>query len=215
MNNKILVAALLGSISLGAQAEGFAGGSIGLVGNPNWADDANKAMVAVGATSSKTEQNAASASLNLRGGYWLNSNFGAEGGMISIGEAKGTITTTGTAAVTGTTTYSYTTGALYATALGGIKLGSKGTLYGKVGLFSASTERKGTSTLPAITPSTKKASSTGLIFGAGYSIRVMNHLSIRPELTILSGVKFSNLDDAKPDDKKTLTQFSVGADYVF
>ncbi len=214
MKNRILVAALLGSISLGAQAEGFAGGSIGLVGNPNWVDDANKSMVAAGATSSKTEQNSVSASLNLRGGYWLNSNFGAEGGFISVGEAKGTITSTGSG-FAGTSTYSYTTGALYGAALGGIKLGSKGTLYGKVGLFSASTERKGTSTVPAITPSTKKASSTGLIFGAGYSLRVMNHLSIRPELTILSGVKFSNLDDAKPDDKKTLTQFSIGADYVF
>jgi hypothetical protein len=213
MKNKILVAALLGSISLGAQAEGFAGGSIGLVGNPNWADEANKYMVANGASSSKTEQNSVSASLNLRGGYWLNSNFGAEGGFISVGEAKGTTTTTG--GIAGTTTYSYTTGALYAAALGGIKLGSKGTLYGKAGLFSASTELKGTSTIPTFVGTTTKASSTGLIFGAGYSIRVMNHLSIRPELTILSGVKFKNLDDTKPDDKKTLTQFSVGADYVF
>jgi hypothetical protein len=182
------------------------------VGNPNWVDEANKYMVANGATSSKTEQNSVSASLNLRGGYWLNSNFGAEGGFISVGEAKGTATTTG--GLAGATTYAYTTGALYATALGGLKLG-KGTLYGKAGLFNASTELKITSTIPGSTNTTTKASSTGLIFGAGYSIRVMNHLSVRPELTILSGVKFNNLDDTKPNDKKTLTQFSVGADYVF
>lgn len=212
MKNRILVAALLGSISLGAQAEGFAGGSLGLVSNPNWVDDANKYMVDHGATTSKTEQNKVSASLNLRGGYWLNSNFGAEGGFISIGEAKGTTTTTG--GVAGTTTYTFTTGALYATALGGLKLG-KGTLYGKAGLFNASTEQKITSTVPGATNNTSKASSTGLIFGAGYSIRVMNHLSIRPELTILSGVKFKAIDDTKPDEKKTLTQFSIGADYVF
>lgn len=213
MKNRILVAALLGSISLGAQAEGFAGGSLGLVSNPNWVDDTNQYMVAHGATSSKTEQNKVSASLNLRGGYWLNSNFGAEGGFISVGEAKGTNTITGSNA--GTSTYTYTTGALYAAALGGLKLGSKGTLYGKAGLFNASTEQKITSTIPNSTNSTSKASSTGLIFGAGYSIRVMNHLSIRPELTILSGVKFKAIDDTKPDEKKTLTQFSIGADYVF
>ena len=212
MNYRFLVAALFCSISLGAQAEGFAGGSIGLVGNPNWTDEFNKYMVANGASSSKTEQNSVSASLNLRGGYWLNDNFGAEGGLISIGEAKGDNTTTGGQA--GTSTYAFTTGALYATALGGLKLG-KGRLYGKAGLFSASTELKTTTTIPGQVGATTKASSTGLIFGAGYSIHVMNHLSIRPELTIMSGVKFKNLDDTKPDDKKTLTQFSVGADYMF
>lgn len=214
MKNQILFAALLGSISLGAQAGSiFAGGSLGVLKNPNWADAANQYMVSGGAASSKTEQNAASLGLTLRGGYWLNDNFGVEGGLISLSEAKGTITTTGTG-YAGTSTYSYTTGGLYASALGGFKIG-KGTLYGKAGLFNASTELKTTTTIPGATASTTKASSNGLIFGAGYSIRVINHLSIRPELTIMSGVKFKNIDDAKPDEKKTLTQFSIGADYVF
>jgi hypothetical protein len=216
MKKKILVIALLSAaVAAPAFAAGngfFAGGSLGLVKNPNWVDAANQYMVANGASSSDTKQNAVSLSIGLRGGYWLNDNFGVEGGLVSISEAKGTITTTG--AFAGTTTYSYTTGALYAAALGGLPLGT-GKLFGKAGIYSASTKLAGTTTIAGMSVSSPTASNTGLLLGGGYAFRVMNHLSIRPEFTLYNGVKFNNLDTTKSNESKNLYQLSVGADYLF
>jgi hypothetical protein len=214
-NNILLIALLTSSVATPAFASGngfFAGGSLGLVKNPNWVDSANQYMVANGAASSDTKQNAASLSIGVRGGYWLNDYFGVEGGFVSISEAKGTVTTTGS--IAGTTTYSYTTGALYATALGGLPLG-KGKLFGKAGLYSASTKLAGTTTVAGMTVSSPTASNTGLLVGGGYAIHVLNHLSIRPEFTLYNGVKFNNLDTSKPSESKNLYQLSVGADYMF
>ncbi|MBI5891961.1 MAG: outer membrane beta-barrel protein [Nitrosomonadales bacterium] len=216
MKTRFVIALLSCAIATPALAAGkgfFAGGSLGLVKNPDWVDAANQYMVANGATSADTRQNAYSLSIGVRGGYWLNDNFGVEGGLTGISEAKGTVTTTG-AGIAGTTTYSYTTGIVYAAALGGLPLG-KGTLFGKAGLYNASTELKGTTTITGMTVSSPTASNTGLLLGAGYAFRVMNHLSIRPEITLYNGVKFNNLDTTKSNESKNLYQLSVGADYMF
>jgi len=213
--NTFVIAVLSSTLALPAFAAGngfFVGGSLGLVKNPNWVDAANQYMVTNGASSSETKQNATSLSIGVRGGYWLNDNFGVEGGLVGISEAKGTITTTG--AFAGTTTYSYTTGALYAAALGGLPLGS-GKLFGKAGVYHASTKLTGTTTISGMSISSPTASNTGLLLGVGYAFRIMNHLSIRPEFTLYNGVKFNNLDTTKSDETKNLYQLSVGADYLF
>ncbi|HLP98010.1 MAG TPA: hypothetical protein VK149_06165 [Sideroxyarcus sp.] len=206
-----LFAALLGCCALSAQAEGFfAGGEFGTTAYPDFAGPAAQSAINTGFASASATQDKASTAFGVYGGQWLTGNLGWEAGYTDLGSIAGTVTTTGPAA---TATYKYSATALYAAALGGMKLG-KGTLYGKAGLYSASV--KYDETIPpgvgVATPSTD--SSIGLVIGGGYSVPFMEHLVGKAELAIYNGVKFHEVM-ATGTKSDTITKVSIGVAYAF
>jgi len=199
---KILAIVLL-SATFTAHAEGFSiGGDIGMVTYPDYTSDIQTLWLG---PNSSVSQNLVSATLDIHGGQWINDYFGWEVGFADLGSVSGSYNS---AIVNGS--YKYSAAALHVAALGGIPLG-KGKLFGKAGLFSATTKLEDNCfvCIPSQT-----LSSTGLMIGGGYELWFTPHISGRVGLNLYNGVKFIN-EATYAAESKSMLQAAVGANFTF
>ncbi len=210
LSTKVLAAALVcAAASSSAMAEGFfIGADVGQMRYPDYTNEVVNGLMASGAGFASATQDAASFSFGIHGGQWVNQNFGWEAGYADFGSVSGTFNSN---LINGSGTYKYSASALYASALGGIPLGH-GKLYGKAGLFSATTKLSGT--VGAFLLAAQDQSSTGLLLGGGYELAFNNHISGRAGLDLYNGVKFSNVWSGVVESK-TLVQVGVGVNFTF
>lgn len=196
-----------------AFAEGFfIGGDIGIAsGYPDRTAEVGNALIGGGATYVSVTQKKSSVAYDLRLGQWVTEHFGWELGYDRLGSVDGTWTTTG---ATTNGSYKYTASASHLAVLGGIPLGGRSKLYGKVGLFSGSTKEDWSSSNGNI--SSKTQSSSGLLLGGGYEQSFNDHLAGHVGLNLFNGMKFYDFaKNTTATDKKTLVQLAVGVDYKF
>lgn len=202
----VLLVALLGSVALNSHAAGFfVGGEAGVAVYPDFTSSVAQSMVKAGFASASVKQDRGSTAFGIYGGQWVTDNFGWEAAYTDLGSIDGKVTTVPAS----NTTYRYAAGALSATALGGIKLHARGTLYGKAGLYRASVK------FDSVTRSVT-TSSTGLVLGGGYSMSFTNHLIGKAELAIYNGVKFQTFNASNgTNTSDNITKVSVGVAYAF
>lgn len=213
---KIAVAILLGCFALSAQAEGsYIGVGVGSVIYPNWVDAANTYAISSGFASAKTEQNAGSIGFEIYSGGWFSDNVGYEIGYADLGSITGNQILTGPSA---TYTYKYSATALHVSALGGVIIG-KHKIFGKVGIFNASTKLQENAAIPSLSYTYNAAfsdSSSGLVVGAGYTFPISEKLISKLEFDIYNGVSFANnLTPTKTVDSKNLMKLTFGLGYQF
>jgi hypothetical protein len=190
-------------------AEGFfIGADVGRVTYPDYTNELVNGLVASGATFASARQDAASFTVGIHGGQWVNQNFGWEAGFTDLGSISGSFNSN---LVNGSGNYKYSASAIYASALGGIPLG-RGKLFGKAGLFSATTKLSGTFGAFLLAP--QDQSSTGVLLGGGYELRFNDKISGRAGLDLYNGVKFSNVWSGVVESK-TLVQVGVGVNFTF
>jgi len=217
-NVSVFAGVLLSGMALNSHAaDFFVGVEAGVAMYPDIKDRALQTSPP-GAASSTARQDSSSAAYGIYGGAWLTENFGIELAYTDLGSVEGAVTGTFTFGPVGTTvssTYKYASTALSAAALGGVKLGA-GTLYGKAGVYSASVKND-TATGPggSVTHSTT-TSSTGLVYGGGYSYPFTKHVAGRVEVSIYDSVKFQTLfAQDGTTTSENITKVSVGVAYTF
>ncbi len=195
-------------------AEGFfIGGDIGFAGGyPDRTEEVGNGLLSAGATYVSVTQKKASVAYDLRLGQWVTKNFGWELGYDGLGSVDGTWTSAGGTATTGG--YKYTASAAHLAVLGGIPLGGRGKLYGKIGLFSAATKEDAHNTVGYSRSITQN--STGLLLGGGYELSFNEHLAGHVGLNLFNGVKFYDFTKSTTaTDNKTIVQLALGLDYKF
>lgn len=209
LSTKVLAAALVSAaVSSSAMAEGFfIGADVGTVKYPDYTNDIVSGLMSRGAFFASASQNAGSLTLGIRGGQWVSQNFGWEAGYTDLGSVDGTFNSS---IISGT--YKYSASALHAAVLGGIPLG-RGKLFGKAGLFSATTKLSGNIFGAGILAPADQ-SSTGLLLGGGYELAFNNHISGRAGLDLYNGVKFSNVWSGVVESK-TMVKVGVGVNFTF
>ncbi len=209
LSTKVLAAALVSvAVPSSAMAEGFfIGADAGTVTYPDYTNEITSGLMANGALFASSTQNAGSFTFGVHGGQWVNQNFGWEAGYTDFGSVTGTFNSN---ILSGT--YKYSASALYASALGGIPLG-RGKLFGKAGLFSATTKLSG-NVFGAGILAPADQSSTGLLLGGGYELAFTNQISGRAGVNLYNGVKFSNVWSGVVESK-TLVQVGVGVNFTF
>jgi len=202
----VLLVGLLGSVALNSHAAGFfVGGEAGLATYPDFTGSVAQSAINAGFSSVSVKQDASSIAVGIYGGQWVTDNFGWEAAFTDLGSIEGKVTTVPASS----SNYKYAASALSVTALGGIKLGRRGTLYGKAGLYSASV--KFDSATRSVT-----TDSTGLVLGGGYSLRFTDHLVGKAELAIYNGVKFQTFGASEgTNTSDNITKVSVGVAYAF
>lgn len=212
MNKKHIFAVLLCLVSMGSKAEGyFIGTDASLVSYPKWLEKINSNAIANGASSAYSEQQLTNTGIGIRGGQWLNENFAWEVGYDDLGTVTGSTGAWFPGYRFGM--WSFSAKALHLAALGGVKLG-RTTLYGKLGLHSASTNAEGVSVVTNQHYS-QDASSTGLLFGIGYAFPFSQHLSGQVAVDVFNGVKFPDPVALSSTTKEQLIKTSFGLTYNF
>lgn len=193
-----------------ASAAGFfIGGDLGFTaGYPNRTEEVGNGLLGAGATSASVTQKKVSIALDLYGGQWVSEQFGWEIGYDALGSADGDWTSTGAS----TGSYKYTVSAYHFALLGGIPVGGRGKLYGKAGIFSASTKEEWSNTTGFSGSITQ--SSSGLLLGGGYELSFNDRLAGRAGITLFNGVQFNDFTNNQTD-KKTLIELAVGVNYKF
>lgn len=212
MKCKTLAVALLGlfSLSPATQAEGlFVGGEVSTVMYPKWIDKATSAAGGAGAAAS--DQVSSRAGSGVRVGQWLNDNLGWEVGYSDLGSDTVRTVIFGVPGMEGT--WRFSTTAVHLAALGGTRFG-KSTLFGKIGMHSASTKLEGDVIIGNATYS-ESASGTGALIGGGYIFPFTENLSGRAAIDIFNDVKFTDPMNFANSTKETLTKISFGLDYMF
>lgn len=208
MNIRILTFTLLVGLSLGARAEGyFIGGDFGLNVFPNWADRGDSAAYNAGLAFSSTSQSTVSYGLGINAGQWMSQYFGWEIGYNNLGSVTGYTTAGDSYGNVYGNSYKYASTASHAEAL----VGSSSGLFGKVGLYSASTQL----TIPNLTIS--PTSSSGMYFGIGgrFYSDDSDHFAFKFGIDIYPKVKFSDLSDFTKTTNETITKIYLGEDYIF
>lgn len=192
-----------------AFAEGFfIGADIGTAaGYPDRTGETVNGLIAAGATYASATQKTSSIAFGLHGGQWITEHFGWEVGYDALGSVDGSWVSIG--ATTGS--YKYSASAFHVAALGGIPLG-RGKLYGKAGLFSASTKEDASNTVGF--SASKTQSSTGLILGGGYELSFSDKIAGHAGINLFNGMKFNDFTN-NTTSNKTLAQVVVGVDYTF
>lgn len=207
---RLFILPCLGGFAVTAQAGGlFIGIETSDISYPNWAKRIDGLYYAAGANSSSTEQDTGSMGHGIRAGVWLNDNFGLEAGYDDLGSITG-LSTVYFGPISGQGRWKFSATASHAAMLGGIKLG-RGTLFGKVGIHHSFTKLEGT----YVTNGPYSASSTGALFGGGYSFRFTEHISVKAALEEFKGVKFTDWSNFANTTTETLVKISLGADYTF
>lgn len=207
---KIVGAALLSAVmSTPVYSAGFfLGADIGSTGGyPDRTGETVNALIGFGASSASATQKKASLGFSVRVGQWVTDRFGWELGYNGFGSIDGSWTSVG--ATTGS--YKYTASAAHLAVLGGIPVGS-GKIYGKAGLYSASTKEEASNTVGY--SASKTHSSSGLLIGGGYEWAFTGNLSGHAGVNLFNGVKFNNFVD-NTTTNKTLAQVAVGVDFKF
>lgn len=207
---KIAAAVLLtASLATPAFAEGyFIGADIGTAaGYPDRTGETINGLIGAGATYASATQKTSSVAFDLHGGQWITERFGWEVGYDAFGSVDGSWTSIGST----TGSYKYSASAVHVAALGGIPLG-RGKLYGKAGLFSASTKEDASNTVGF--SSSKTQSSTGLLIGGGYELSFSDKIAGHAGMNLFNGMKFNDFTN-NTTSNKTLVQVLVGVDYKF
>jgi hypothetical protein len=205
----LLIAAFMGSFALHARADGFFVGARASASEyPNWVTTIDSHYYAAGADYSASSQKDTSLGYGIRAGLWVSDHFGFEAGYQDLGSTKGT-TTVVFGPIAGTGDWEFSATARYAAVLGGIRIG-RGTLFGKVGIQHSATTLKGT-----YVSGPRAASSSGALFGAGYSFPFTKHLAARAELEDFRNVRFVDYTDNYRTTSANLRTVSVGVDYSF
>jgi opacity protein-like surface antigen len=181
---KIILSIVFLSCAFTAYAEGFfIGGAVGIVIYPNYTTDTSNWLIDAGASYASVKQNKGSFTLDFHGGQWVNKSLGWEAGYTDLGSVDGSYTSNLTfPGANGT--YKYSASASHLAALGGTPLGL-GRLFGKIGLFSASTHLSDPF-------GSQNESSTGLLLGGGYELSLTPNLAGRAGINLFNGVKFIN-----------------------
>lgn len=206
----MVLAALLGSAAMNSHAEGFfIGAEAGASLFPDFTDEALKKSPTTSATA---KQDATSVAYGIYGGYWITPNFAVEAAYTDLGSVDGT--------VEGATffgsfkaSYKYSAQAYTLAALGGFKAG-KGTLYGKLGAYSAEVKSE---FVPGIGQPKNSAttSSTGLVYGVGYSLPFTQNIVGKVELSVYDGVKFREVFAQDKTTSESIARLTVGVAYAF
>ncbi len=201
----LLAVGLLGA-SVASHAEGFyAGGSIGWTTYPNYTQDLVNSFAF-----SATQTLVSPYTVGVQAGQWVNDYFGWEIGYTDLGSVNGSYTWVG-----GSGNYTYSASAAHGAIQGGIPMG-RGKLFGKLGVFSATTTLNDTFTGGSATQS---VSSSGLLFGIGFALSFSHHLSGNIGVTALNGVKFADVSTfgAPPYSvgTKNMVRTAIGVNYMF
>jgi hypothetical protein len=208
MKKRFFTIALLFGLSLGASAqEYFIGGDIGLNKFPNWADQADSAEYRAGAAYSSTSQSIFSVGLGIIAGQWVNQVYGWEVGYDNFGSVTGYTTAGSNYAYAIGNSYQFASTAYHAAVI----FGSSRSLFGKVGIYDATTQL----TIQSMTISPDKSS--GIYFGIGgrYYSNDSEQFSFRIGLDIYPKVQFSELSDFTKSTSETITKLYLGEDYNF
>ena len=207
MKKMLLVLALLfGSSAFDSHAQTFfIGGEVGAALYPDFSSDVARSTVNAGASSATVKQDCCGAAVGVFGGVWINNNFGVEAAYTDLGNVEGKVTTVPAS----NTFYEYSASAASLAGLGGITLGSRGTLYGKLGAYKASVEFR--SATRSIT-----TDSSGLLIGGGYSHRFGKHLLGKAEIAVYNDVKFQTFNAPQgTTTSDAIVKIAVGAAYAF
>lgn len=202
MKSSFVAVLLSAMLTTSAMAEGFfIGSNIGFALYPD------RIATDPGATSTSTSQQRTSLALDLRGGQWFDERYGWEVGYDALGNIDGSWRSVSSSA---TGSYKYSASALHLALLGRIPL-RHGKLFGKAGLFSASTTEEvatstGTSTSATI-------NSAGLMIGVGYEYR-FSTIGVHAGFNFYHGMKFHDFMNNKVESMST-PQFAAGVDYYF
>lgn len=186
----------------------FIGADVGTAtGYPDRTAEAENGLVAAGATSVSASEKKTSFAFGVHGGQWITQNFGWEVGYDSLGKVDGSWTSTGST----TGSFKYSVSAFHVAALGGIPMG-RGKLYGKAGVFSASTKEDWSNNF-ALSGSTTQ-NSTGLLVGGGYELPFSDKLEGHVGFNLFNGVKFNDFTNIpNTTDKNNIFQVVVGVDF--
>jgi OmpA family protein len=207
----LLLAGLLSSAALNCHAEGFfIGAEAGLALYPDFTEDARQKSPTTNVT---VKQDAASVAYGVYAGYWFTPNFGVEAGWGDLGSVDGTVEGSNFFGTPFKASYSYSAQAATVAALAGFKAG-KGTLYGKLGMYSATVDHEFTPGVGQAKQSTS-ASSTGLLYGAGYSLPFTKSIVGKVELSVYDGVKFPEVFSTTRTTSDNILKVAIGVAYAF
>lgn len=207
----LLLAGLLSSAAVNCHAEGFfIGAEAGLALYPDFTEDARRASPTTNVT---VKQDALSPVYGIYGGYWITPNFGVEAAYTDLGSVDGTVEGATFFGGSFKASYKYSAQAATLAALAGVKAG-KGTLYGKLGAYSASVKAEFTPGIGQPTTSST-TSSTGLVYGAGYSLPFTQNIVGKVELSVYDGVKFKEVFQSQRTTSESIAKLSVGVAYAF
>ena len=201
----VVLAALFGALPLNSYAQTFfVGGELGAAVWPDFTDAVAQSVISAGFSSVDVKQDRSSAVLGIYGGAWITENFGVEAAYTDLGEVKATITTVPAS----NQSLKYSANAWSVAGLGGVVLG-KGTLYGKLGAYGA--DVKFDSAVRSVS-----TTSTGLLYGGGYSLPFGKHVIGKAELAVYNGVKFQTYNAPQgTNTTDNIVKVSVGVAYAF
>lgn len=204
------LAAVLGSAAMSCHAEGFfIGAEVGPSLFPDFTDEALKKSPTGNATA---KQDATSIAYGVYGGYWITPNFAVEAAYTDLGSVDGT--------VEGATffgsfkaSYKYSAQAYSLAAIGGFKAG-KGTLYGKLGAYNAEVKSEFVAGIGQ-PKNSATTSSTGVIYGVGYSLPFTQNVVGKVEFSVYDGVEFREVFAQSKTTKESIGRLTVGVAYAF
>lgn len=215
---KFIAIAWLACLSLSAHAEDyFVNAELSATSYPEWVGRINDGLIANGFTYASSRQDKSGIGLGVSGGHWLSDNFGWELGYNSLGQIKGN-TTADNATVFYTDNWKYSATAFHAAALGGVKLGES-RLYGKLGIYSASSKLDGTFSFSGAVTGTSTYSGTssnsGLLIGGGFTLPLSERIHMILSLDMFSDVVFPDWFSPSQTTKENLFKTAIGISYQF
>ncbi len=203
---------LVGLAPLGAHGVQFYAGLRlgGVSGFPDYAASIDSYYRAAGAAYSISTKGADASLRGVRGGAWLTDHLGIEVGYEKLGGGSGT-TKVAFPPVAGQADWNVAAQARHVALLGGFSW-RRNTFYAKAGRQSSSSSLE---TMFFADP--HWASSSGNLFGAGYSFRILRHLAVSAEYENFQNVRFPvyvNQPNA-PTFAKNLHTYSAGVQLLF
>jgi hypothetical protein len=206
-----LLAALLSSAAVNCHAQGFyIGAEAGLALYPDFTEDAARSSPTSNVT---VNQDAGSVAYGVFAGYWFTPNFGVEAGYANLGSVDGTVEGSNFFGTSFKASYTYSAQAYSLAALGGVQLG-KGTVYGKLGMYEASVTAEFVAGIGQ--PKTSSTvSSTGVLYGVGYSWPFTKNLMGRAEFVVYDGVAFQKVFNHTKTTDADIGKLSFGLAYAF
>ncbi len=209
---RLLMAAALILPALGAHgAQFFAGLRLGDISNfPDYTASIDRYYRAAGAAYSFSTKDSNASPRGVRGGVWLSDYLGIEVGYDKLGGESGG-TKVAFPPVAGAAAWSVSAQARHAALLGGYTW-RRHTLYAKAGKQHTDTSLETT-----FFSYPHWASGSGNLFGAGYTFRILRHLSVSAQYENFQNVRFatySNVANA-PTFGVNLHIYSVGVEARF
>ncbi len=209
---RLLMAAALIFPALGAHgAQFFAGLRLGGMSNfPDYTPGIDRYYRAAGAAYSFSTKDSDASLRGVRGGAWLSDYLGIELGYEKLGGERGS-TKLAFPPVAGQAAWSVSAQARHAALLGGYTW-QRHTFYAKAGRQHTDTSLE---TMFFSYP--HWASGSGYLFGAGYTFRILRHLSVSAQYENFQNVRFATYDNVAnaPTFGVNLHVYSVGVEARF